>query len=143
MSTALIPEISKNYQNNKNLVKKRIKQIVITSSFIGLLSTIIITIYPKFFLKLLFSTTKGVDYIRLLSPFAILFYIETPLINALTALGKTKELLSITLKVSFIRILSIIIFSLFKIGMYSLVISIIINLLMSTFLYYKKLKEIL
>ena len=105
--------------------------------------TIIITIYPTFFLRLLFNTTKGVDYIRLLSPFIVLFYIESPLINSISALGNTKDLLKITIKVSIIRIISIIIFSFMKIGMYSLLITIIINLIISTYLYNKKLNELL
>ena len=144
MSTSLIPELSKQYKlNNYNLCIKRIKQIVIVSLSIGLFSTLIITIFPKFFLNLLFNTNEGIDYIRLLSPFTLLFYIEYPLIDSLQALGQSKKLFSITIKTSIIRILSIIIFSLLKIGMYSLIISIIINLITSTYLYYKKIKELL
>ena len=143
MSVSLIPELSKNYKNNKMLCKRRIKQIICVSLLIGLTSTIIITIFPEFFLKLLFNTNKGVDYIRLLSPFIVLFYIESPLINAISAIGDTKEIFKITTKVSIIRIISIIIFSLFKIGIYSLVITIIINICISTFLYYKKINSLL
>ncbi len=141
MSTSLIPELSKNYKlNNIDLCIKRIKQIVLYSSLIGAFSTIIICLFPSFFLNLLYNTSKGVDYIRLLCPFTILFYIETPLNNALSALGKTKEIFNITLKVSIIRIISIVLFSFLKIGMYSLVITIIINLVTSTYFYYKSIK---
>ena len=143
MSVSLIPELSMNYKNNRSLCKRRIKQIILLSMFIGLSSTIIITLFPEFFLKLLFNTTKGVDYIRLLAPFIVLLYIESPLINAISAIGDTKELFKITLKVSMIRIISIIVFSFFKIGMYSLVITIIINIITSTYMYYKKLNELL
>ena len=41
------------------------------------------------------------------------------------------------------EIASIIVFSLFRIGMYSLVISIIINLVYSTYLYYKEINKLL
>ena len=144
MSTSLVPELSKNYKvHNIKLCKKRIKQIVFLSLLIGGLSTIIITIYPEFFLNILYKTNEGADYIRLLSPFTLLFYIENPLVNSLQALGKTKQLFLITIKTSIIRVLSIIIFSLFKIGMYSLVVSIIINLITSTFLYYREIKKTL
>jgi len=141
MSVSLIPELSKNYQYNKKLCKKRINQIIFISLIIGLSSTILITIFPSFFLKLLFNTNKGIDYIRLLSPFVVLYYIQSPLINSLNALGKTKEIFNITIKVSTIRIISIIVFSLLKIGMYSLIISIIINLVLSTYMYYKELYD--
>ncbi len=144
MSTSLIPELSKNYSiHNIDLCKKRIKQIIAISLFIGGMSTIIITIFPSFFLNILYNTNEGIDYIRLLSPFTLLFYIENPLVNALQALGKTKETFIITLKTSFIRILSIILFSLLKIGMYSLILSIITNLITSTLLYYREIKRTL
>ena len=144
MATSLVPELSKQYKlKNYNMCRKRINQIVLLSVFIGSISTIIITIFPEFFLNLLYNTTKGVDYIRLISPFTILFYIEYPLINAIQARGKSKETFKITIKTSIIRILSIIIFSLLKIGMYSLIISIIINLICSTYFYYKEIKKIL
>ena len=125
------------------MCKKRIKQIVLISCFIGGISTIIITLFPKFFLNILYNTTEGIDYIKLLSPFTMLFYVEYPLINSLQALGKSKEAMNITIKTSFIRIFTIIIFSFLKIGMYSLIISIIVNLIISTYLYYKKINEIL
>lgn len=144
MATSLIPELSKNYSlNNIKLCRKRIKQIIIISCFIGGISTIIITIFPNFFLNILYNTSEGIDYIRLLSPFTILFYIEYPLNNALQALGKVKESFNITLITSIIRIISIIIFALLNTGMYSLIISIIINLLLSTFLYYKEINKTL
>ena len=144
MATSLIPELSKHYKlKNYNLCKRRIKQIILISLFIGSLSTIIITLFPKFFLNILYKTQEGIDYIKLLSPFTLLFYIEYPLINALQAIGASKETFLITIKTSIIRLLCIIILSLFKIGMYSLIISIIINLILSTILYYKKLNKLL
>ena len=144
MSTSLIPELSKYYKlkDYKKCIK-RIKQIITLSIIIGGLSTIIITLFPGFFLNLLYKTKEGIDYIRLLSPFTLLFYIEYPLIDSLQALGKTKEAFNITVKTSIIRIISIIFFSLLKIGMYSLVISIVINLITSTYFYYKEISKTL
>ena len=144
MATSLVPELSKYYKRrNIDMCKKRIKQIVLVSCLIGGASTLIITIFPSFFLNILYGTTEGIDYIRLLSPFTMLFYIEYPLIDALQALGESKVAMSITIKTSFIRIISIVIFSFLKIGMYSLVISIVINLIVSTYLYYSKINKLL
>lgn len=144
MATSLIPELSKHFKlKNYNICKRRIKQIVLISILIGTLSTVLIVIFPKFFLNLLFNTKEGIDYIYLLAPFTILFYIEYPLNNALQALGKSKKTFNITLTSSVIRIICIIVFSLLKIGMYSLIISIIVNLIVTTFLYYKEIKKIL
>lgn len=144
MATSLVPELSKYYSlGNNEMCKKRIKQIVLISCSIGGLSTLIITLFPTFFLNILYHTTLGLDYIRLLSPFTILFYIEYPLINALQALGKSKIAMKCTIISSIIRLISIASLSLLKIGMYSLILSIIINLLLSTYLYAKEIKKVL
>ncbi len=144
MATSLVPELSKYYsQGNNEMCKKRIKQIVLISCSIGGLSTLIITLFPTFFLNILYHTTLGLDYIRLLSPFTILFYVEYPLINALQALGKSKSAMKCTIISSIIRLISIATLSLIKIGMYSLILSIIINLLLSTYLYAKEIKKVL
>lgn len=144
MATSLVPELSKYYsQGNKVMCKKRIKQIVLISSTIGAISTFIITLFPKFFLNILYHTTAGIDYIKILSPFTILFYIEYPLINALQALGKSKSAMKCTITSSIVRLISIAALSLLKIGMYSLILSIIINLLLSTYLYSKEIKKVL
>ncbi len=144
MATSLVPELSKYYSmHNNKMCLKRIKQILLISCLIGGLSTIIITIFPNFFLNILYHTNEGIDYIRLLSPFTILFYVEYPLINALQALGKSKSAMKCTIITSIIRLISIFIFSLLKFGMYSLVISIIINLILSTYLYYREIKKTL
>lgn len=144
MATSLVPELSKYYSlGNNEMCKKRIKQIVLISCSIGGLSTLIITLFSTFFLNILYHTTLGLDYIRLLSPFTILFYIEYPLINALQALGKSKSAMKCTIISSIVRLISIATLSLLKIGMYSLILSIIINLLLSTYLYAKEIKKVL
>ena len=144
MSTSLIPELSKHYSNkNYDMCKKRIKQVLLISSFIGASSTIIITLFPKFFLTLLFKTTEGIDYIRLLSPFMILFYIQYPLANALQALGHNKTAFKISIISSILKLLSITVLSFFKLGMYTLILSIMINLVITTYLYYMEINKTL
>lgn len=144
IATSLIPELSKHYSNrNYDMCKKRIKQVILISSFIGASSTILITLFPKFFLNILFKTTEGIDYIRLLSPFIILFYIQYPLANALQALGQNKTAFKISIISSILKLLSITILSFFKLGMYTLILAIIINLTITTYLYYKETFKIL
>ena len=142
MSTSLVPELSKYYTlKNYKMCIKRIKQILIVSSTIGSVSTLIISMFPSFFLNILYHTNEGVDYIKLLAPFTILFYIEYPLINALQAINRSRDAMKATIINSIVRLLSITIFSFMKIGMYSLLISIIINLVLSTYIYYRMLKK--
>ncbi len=144
MATSLVPELSKYYsQHNNEMCIKRIKQIVLLSCAIGGISTLIITLFPTFFLNILYHTNEGIDYIKLLSPFTILFYAEYPLVNALQALGKSASAMKCTIISSIIRLICIVIFSLLHIGMYSLVISIIVNLITSTYMYYREIKKTL
>lgn len=139
MSTSLIPELSK-YYSLKDYKKciKRIKQIVFTSLSIGIISTSIIFIFPDKLLDLLYHTNEGIDYIRILSPFILLYFIEIPLNNSLHALNKSKTVMKITVLGELVRTISLIVFSFFKIGLYSLIISIILNLITSTTLYYRE-----
>ena len=139
MSTSLIPELSKHYslKNYKKCIK-RIKQIVLISLSIGFISTLVIYLFPDKLLYLLYHTTEGVNYIKILSPFILLYFIEIPLNNALQTLNKAKTVMKITVFGEIIRTISLIIFSFFKIGLYSLVIAIILNLITSTTLYYRE-----
>lgn len=144
MSTSLIPELSKNYKNhNYSLCISRIKQIIFISVLIGVFSTLIICLFPKYFLNFIFHTYEGYHYIKILSPFVILFYIEYPLINALQAIGASKKAMKCSVIGSIVRLLSIALFSLLNFGMYSYILSIIINLIVCTLLYYLELKRIL
>ena len=144
ISTSLIPELSKHYESkNIEMCKKRLKQIVGLSLLIGAFSSSFIFVLPEFFLNLIYNTTLGVNYIRILAPFFLLFFINTPISNALQALNKSKEAMYITLFTSFIKLLTLTITSFFHIGMHGLIISIIVSLISSTYLETKCLKNAL
>ena len=60
MSTALVPELSKYYAlKDYKMCIKRIKQIVLISCTIGSVSTLVIVLFPKFFLNLLLMVTRS------------------------------------------------------------------------------------
>lgn len=144
ISTSLIPELSKHYESgNIEMCKKRLKQIVGLSLLIGALSSSFIFAIPEFFLNLIYNTTLGVNYIRILAPFFLLFFINTPISNSLQALNKSKEAMYITLFTSFIKLLTLTIFSFLHIGMHGLIISIIVSLISSTYLETKCLQKAL
>lgn len=144
ISTALIPEVSKLYSmGNKQKCKKRVKQIILLSLSIGFITTLILFLFPEFFLNLLFGEVQGVEYIRILAPFMLLYFIDLPIISSLQALNKAKANMVITILGSLIKLLLIFSLSLLKIGIYGLVISIIVNLMLVTFLNYKALKKTL
>ena len=142
LNTSLIPEISK-YRNNKNMVKKRLKQSIIFTFILGLVSNTIVYIFTGELLKIVFNTDKGIDYIRLLAPFFTFLYLEGPLSSTLQALNYAKYTMKVTIITTIIKIITLFIFSLMHIGLYGLIISEIINIFLVIYFNSTKLKKIL
>lgn len=144
ISTSLIPEVSKYYAvKDYKMCKKRIRQITFLSLAIGLTSTSLIFINPTYFLKLIYNTNLGETYIKVLAPFFLLYFIETPLSNSLQAMDRSKDAFYITTLCSFIKLVLIFVLSFLHIGMYSLIIGIIISLIFTTYLNIKKVRTAL
>lgn len=140
----LIPEISKYYNlKNYTLVKKRMKQALKYSFTIGLFFSIFLFFTRDFFLEILYKTTRGSDYIFILAPFFVLFYLEAPLTSTLQAINKAKAAMKITLLGAIIKLLIMSILSFLRVGIYGLVFSEIINIIIVVFLNYRILKKAL
>lgn len=142
LNTSLVPEISKN-RNNKKIIKKRLKQSLILSFIIGLISNILVFIFTKDLLNIIFDTTKGIEYIKFLAPFFVFLYLEGPLASTLQALNYAKYTMTVTIVTTIIKLLTLFIFSLMHIGLYGLLISEIINIFLILYLNSKKIIKIL
>lgn len=142
LNTSLIPEISKN-RNNKKIVIKRLKQSLIFSFIIGLVSNTFVYIFTKDILNIVFKTSKGIEYIKFLSPFFVFLYLEGPLASTLQALNYAKYTMTVTIITTIIKLLTLFIFSLLHIGLYGLLISEIINIFLILYLNSIKIKKIL
>lgn len=137
ISLALIPEISKfNEQKNYFYVKKRLKEACLFTFLIGLFSTFIIFIFRDKLLFFLYKTTLGTNYIKYLAPFFILFYFENIFASFIAAIGNVKVTFKITIFASIIKLILLTILSFFQIGIYSLLISEIINIIIVVLLNY-------
>ena len=133
ISSAILPVVSNSYSNkNYNYTKIKIKQAIFFSLLIGIPVTLIFIFIPDIPLKLIYNTTLGLEYIPYISPFFLLHYIQAPLTSSLNGMGYSKEAMKGTLYGSIIKITSLIIFSLCKIGLWSLVISSILNIITVT-----------
>lgn len=142
IATSLLPEISKfNCNNNLKMVKRRIHQSIIFSLIIGIFFSLLIFIFRDKLLFSLYNTTKGSDYIKVLAPFFVLFYLEGVLTSSLQALGYAKVTMNITLYGVIIKLFIMAILSLCHIGIYSLVIAEIINIFFVVFFNFKHLKK--
>ncbi len=141
ISNALLPVMSNNYNNNrKSYAKNKLKQAIIISLLVGVPATIILMIFPEFFLKLIYNTTLGSNYIRIVAPVFILHYIQAPLTIALQAMGKSKIAMKGTLYGSIIRTILLFTTSYLKIGIWGLIIATASNIIYITLqhLYYVK-----
>lgn len=141
ISTSLLPEISKFHgERNSSMVKRRIKQSLLFALLIGTFFSFTIFTFRDKLLFTLYNTTNGSDYIKILAPFFVLFYLEGVLTSALQALGHAKITMNITLWGVILKLLVMAILSLCHIGIYSLVIAEIINILFVVLINFKYLK---
>ena len=141
ISQALIPVISKEYtKNNYKEVKRKIKQSIIYSLLIGIPITILFILIPELFLKYIYNTNQGINYIKVLAPICLIQYIQAPLLSSLDAMGKSKDSMKATTIGVIIRTVFLIILSPLKIGIWSLIISISINVIIVTFYSIKKVR---
>jgi len=142
LNTALVPEISKN-SNDKSAIKRRLKQSIIISLIIGLLSNLFVYIFTDDLLNIVFNTTKGINYIKFLAPYFIFLYIEGPLASTLQALNYSKYTMFVTIITTIIKMITLFLFSLLHIGLFSLLISEIINIFLVIYLNIKKIIKVL
>mgnify|MGYP004506641861 FL=1 len=142
VATALLPELSKNINNIKKV--KRIFYKVLTFSLIfGIGANIFLFFYSDEILNIVFNTTSGYTYIKFLCPFFILYYLEAPLSIVLTAFNKTKIVMRTTTIGIVFKLITLSILCFCNIGIYALIISEIVDILIVVLLNYKETKKII
>ncbi len=130
VSTALVPEVSKSYeQKDSSNIKRRLKQSLMLSFVLGLVSNTIVFLFPEFLLNLIYGTTEGATYIRILAGVFVLYNLEGPLSSTLQALGHTDLAFRSATCGIIIKTISITVFSFLRIGLYGLVIGEILDIL--------------
>lgn len=133
ISQALIPTISHSYSNGYiNYTKTKIKQAIFISLLIGIPITLFFELFPNIPLKLIYNTTEGINYLRVLAPICLLFYIQSPVTSSLQAMGKAKEAMFGTLEGMILRTTTLLIGSLLF-GIWGLIIATSINIIFVTF----------
>lgn len=139
ISQAIMPYITREYsnKNNKN-IRKKITIITIIILIFSTFITIIFELQGKSLLKIIYKTNFGYNYLKVLSPIFIFQYIQSIFIFTLNAIGKNKVIFYLSIISLFIRSLSIILLSFFHIGIYPYIISIFINIIISTLYLVKK-----
>lgn len=140
ISTSLLPVISNNYaRGNYRYTKKKLKQALIISLLIGIFFTGIFMIFPEILLKIIYNTSLGGDYIRIVAPFFLLHYIQGPLTSYLQAVDKSKEAMLGTLVGAIIKNILLLVLPIFM-GIWGFIIASLVNILYVTLqhIYYAK-----
>lgn len=146
ISSAILPVVANSYSNkNYTYTKKKIRESLFFSLLIGIPVTLIFIFIPSIPLKLVYNTSLGLEYISITAPFFLLHYIQAPLTSSLNGMGYSKTAMRGTLYGGIIKLISLVIFSFLKIGLWGLIISSILNIVVVTVhhIYYvrKYLKE--
>lgn len=142
ISSSLLPEISRFYgAKNMTMVRRRFKQALILSLIVGLVFSGVIYVFRDMLLKTLYGTLNGSNYIRVLAPFFVLFYLEGPLQSVLQAINKARTCMLITLIAVLVKLATMTILSFCHIGMYALVIAEIVDIIIVVLLCYRAIKK--
>ena len=144
ISSAIIPEVSKYYtKGNIKMVHKRFRQAIYISLLLGFCFSFFILLFRNQLLLILYKTTKGSDFIKILGPVFVLFYLEGPISSTLQAIGLTKQTFIITVIGIIIKLIIMSIFAYMKFGIYCLIIAEIINIFTVVILGGLKIKKVL
>ena len=130
LSNNIVPLISKKKSKKEyNEIKKDVRKIIKLIFFYGLIYILILKVYGRQIMYLLYKSTKGYKYLKILLPFFILFYLETPLMSILQGLDQEKKVFKITTLSLIIKYFILIIFIKLNFKFISLIISEIINII--------------
>lgn len=144
ISNAMFPIISREYaKKNIKYIANKLNQSIIFSLIIGIFTIILINIFPSFLLNFFYKTNLGVNYLRFLSPIFILYSLEAPLSSFMEATNHAKDVMIDNLVGIIIKTIFLFILSFLQIGLYSLLISMMINILIVTIRHIKWIKKII
>ena len=105
IATAVIPNISKaNASKNMNEVNFYIKKSILLSIIPGILVSVLITNYGYQYMNLVYKTEIGANYVTTLGALFIVYYIHSPLMAIMQALGRQKFLFKFNIIMSTMKL---------------------------------------
>lgn len=127
LSNYLLPKMS-NFVENKNI--KEAKNIFVKLTLfcltLGFIFSIVLFFGSSLIMNILYGTTIGSQYIKILAFPFLIYYVEAPIITAMHAIGKTKSALRSTIISSIFRILVLVVF-VKKLNIYAVALSTILS----------------
>ena len=144
ISNSLLPVISKAAVEKKYpYIKRKLKQAIGISLSIGLPVTLILFIFPEFFLNLIYGTTHGGNYLRALAFPFLFYYIELPLAATMQAMNMSKKVMLDNMIGIILKTILLYVLSLLHIGMYGFIIASSINIILVSTSHYFHVKKAL
>lgn len=144
ISNSLLPVISKASANKNYLyIKRKLKQAISISLTIGLPVTLILFLFPEFFLNLIYGTTHGGNYLRALAIPFLFYYIELPLAATMQAMNMSKKVMTDNMVGIILKTILLYMLSLLHIGMYGFIIASSINIIIVSISHYFHVKKVL
>lgn len=145
IATSIMPNVSKYHAiGSKREVNYLVKKALILSFAPSILVTYLLINFSKEYMLLVYDTEIGSDYVKYLSIFFIIFYIQAPLVSIMQAIGKANALFKISIVMNIIKIGLIFGLSFIsKIGYHSLIITMVLTSFVSTGIYYYSAKNTL
>ena len=140
ISTSLLPVVANNYaRGNKIHIRKKLNQAMLISFCVGIFFTTIFMLIPDVLLKFIYNTNLGVNYIRIVAPLFLIYYIQGPLTSYMQGIDLAKEAMLGTLKGAIIKNILLIFLPIY-IGMWGLIVASIVNIFYVSFhhIYYIK-----
>jgi stage V sporulation protein B len=88
LATSLVPAISEaNSRNNHHLIEYRLQQALRFAFLTGGLAVIVLYVLADPLMQLMYNSTKGAYFIRVMAPFFLFYYYQGPLQAVLQALN--------------------------------------------------------
>ena len=144
ISNAMLPVVSREYaKKNIEYTKRKLKQALSFSLIISIISILIINLIPEWFLSFFYNTTRGVKYLRFLSPIFILYSLEAPLSSFLEATNKANLVMYDNIIGIIVKTVTMFLLSYLKIGLYGLLIGMIVNILLVSIKHLFHIKRII
>lgn len=105
LANYLLPKMSMNIERqNYKEAKSLFKKLTLFSLSLGLIFSLVLFFGADLLLKILYGSNEGSNLVRVLAFPFLIYYVETPIINAMHAIGKTKKALKSTIISSIVRI---------------------------------------
>lgn len=94
LGVTLVPAISEaNAQNNLRLINRRLNQAIGVALIVGIPSTILLFLYAHELMTVIYHAPAAAPFLRLMAPFFLLNYLQSPLQSVLVGIGQAKKVM--------------------------------------------------